>query len=376
MTRTRVRPGPAIVHSGIGAIDELPGLLHRDRITRVLWVHGAHSLRAAAPFLPDLSAVEIIDAGFTSECSPAEITRLQDLATSRGADAVLGLGGGKVLDTAKAVGHPLALPVYLAPTLVSTCSGWSAVSVYYDDEHRHLGHEIWDTPTRGLLLDPRIVFDSPVALFVSGIADTIAKHVETRAAFDRADTADTLTAFGGLAAARCGELVSSHGIAAVDDMRRGVRSEAWAILAEACVITAGLVGALGAEAGSATAAHPIGDALSAFVQTRDLLHGVKVAYGILVQLAYERRWEEIDRMNELYAALGLPRSLADLGLSAQDPATLGTIAEIATGEHSSVHLLDPSPSAAELIATMHALEDRQSRLDRVALAHHSVPTVS
>lgn len=374
MTRTRVRPGPAIVHSGIGAIDELPGLLHRDRITRVLWVHGAHSLRAAAPFLPGLGAIEIIDAGCTSECSPAEIARLQELARSTGADAVLGIGGGKVLDTAKAVGHPLSVPVYLVPTLVSTCSGWSAVSVYYDDEHRHLGHEVWDTPARGLLLDPRIVFDSPVALFVSGIADTIAKHVETRAAFDRSGIADTLTAFGGLAAARCGELVSSHGIAAVDDMRRGVRSDAWTMLAEACVITAGLVGALGAEAGSATAAHPIGDALSAFTQTRDLLHGVKVAYGILVQLAYERRWEEIDRMNELYAALGLPRSLADLGLSAQDPATLATIAEIATGEHSSARLLDPPPSAADLITTMHALEGRQSQLDRVELAHHPLAT--
>lgn len=373
MTRPTVRPGPAIVHSGVGAIEELPEILRRDGITRVLRVRGDRALRAAEPFLPELGAVEIIDAGFSGECSPTEITRLQELVALTGADAVLGIGGGKVLDTAKAVGHPLSLPVYLVPTLVSTCSGWSAVSVYYDEDHRHLGHEVWDTPTRALLLDPRIVFDSPVGFFVSGIADTIAKRVETRAAFERTESTGTLTAFGAQAAARCGELASAHGAAAVDDMRRGVRSDAWTLLAEACVLTAGLVGSLGAEAGSATAAHPVGDALSAFETTRDLLHGVKVAYGILVQLGYEHRWDEVDRMNDLYAALGLPRALADLGLSADDSATLDTIAEIATGEHSSARLLVPAPSAADLVATMRTLEDRQSGLERVALTHSPFP---
>lgn len=374
MTAVPVRPGPASVHSGSGAIDELPKMLSRDGVRRVLFVHGVRSLRAAAPFLPDLPGIELIEAGFAGECSPSEISRLQGLANSLRADAVVGLGGGKALDTAKAIGHPLSLPVYLVPTLASTCSGWSAVSVYYDEEHRHLGHENWDTPTQGLLLDPRIVFDSPVALFVSGIADTLAKHVETRAAFTRADATDALTEFGGLAAARCGDLVNRLGAAAVDDMRRGLRTDAWTALAEAAVLTAGLVGALGAGAGRATAAHPVGDALSAFAQTRDLLHGVKVAYGILVQLGYEQRWDEVDDANGLYAALGLPRSLADLGLSADDPGTLRAIAEIATAEHSSIHLLEPAPTPAELIATMQALEVRQSGLERVVLAHHQIPT--
>ncbi|WP_102192391.1 iron-containing alcohol dehydrogenase family protein [Microbacterium aurantiacum] len=370
MTALPVRPGPAVVHSGAGAVDELPGLLAGDGVARVLFVHGARSLAAAKPYLPALPGIELVESGFAGECSPNEISRLHELAVREGVDAVLGLGGGKVLDTAKAAGHGLSVPVYLVPTLASTCSGWSAITVYYDDEHRHLGHESWETPTRGLLLDPRIVFDSPVALFASGIADTLAKHVETRAAFARADAAGALTSFGALAAARCGELVVELGAAAIDDMHRGIRTEAWTTLAEAAVITAGLVGALGAGYGRATAAHPIGDALSALDPTRDLLHGVKVAYGILVQLGLEGRWSEIDELADVYAALGLPRSLDDLGLAASDLDALLTIAEVATGPHSSIHLLDPAPTPAELIATMRTLEAHQSGLDPVVLATH------
>lgn len=365
MTSVPVRPGPAIVHSGAGAIDELPELLRRDGVSRVLFVHGTRSLRAATPFLPDLSHVDIVEADFAGECSPGEIERLIALAQARRVDAVIGLGGGKVLDTAKAVAHRLERFGYLVPTLASTCSGWSAVSVYYDDQHRHLGHENWETPTRALLLDPRIVFDSPVALFVSGIADTLAKYVETRAAFERLDVVDALTGFGAAAAARCGELAVTLAATAVADMRRGISSAAWTTLAEAAVITSGLVGSFGAAHGRATAAHPINDGLSAIDATRDLLHGVKVAYGVLVQLALEGRWEEIDELRDVYAALDLPRSLADLGIASDDDGALERIAAVATDEHSSIALLDPVPSETEIIAAMRTLERHQAALARI-----------
>lgn len=359
------RPGPAIVHSHDGAIDELLPLLRADGVRRVLFVHGTLSLRAAAPYLPGLGEIDVIEAGFRGECSPSEIERLARLARDEGVDAVIGLGGGKVLDTAKAVGHALERSVVLIPTLASTCSGWSAVSVYYDDEHRHLGHDVWSVPTRALLLDPRIVFDSPVALFVSGLADTLAKHVETRAAFARAERSTILSDVGALAAARCGDQVRELGASAVVDMRRGERSAAWTTLAEAAIITSGLVGSFGGAHGRATVAHPINDGLSELAPTRDLLHGVKVAYGILVQLALEELWAEVDALRDLYARLGLPRRLSDLGLSATDGAALDTIASVATSAHSSALLLHPEPSAADIVAAIRALEIHQADLDAV-----------
>ncbi len=368
MSAVPARPGPTLVFTGAGSVDELPDVLALDGATRVLFVHGTRSLRAARPFLPELPGVALVEAEFRGECSPGEIARLIDRGLAEQVDAVLGLGGGKVLDTAKAVGHALSRPVLLVPTLASTCSGWSAVSVYYDDDHRHLGHEDWNTPSRALFLDPRIVFDSPLPLFVSGIADTLAKHVETRAAFTAIGPSDTLAAFGASAAERCGLLAREQGPAAVADMRRGVRSDAWTAVAEAAVVTAGLVGSLGAVHGRATAAHPVSDGLSAIDTTRDLLHGVKVAYGIVVQLALESRWNEVDALRPVYAALGLPQTLADLGLDVDDAATLETIARVATVPTASTHLLVPDPSTADVVAAMHALETHQAGLPRIVLA--------
>ncbi|MGW8484435.1 iron-containing alcohol dehydrogenase family protein [Microbacterium sp. NPDC055903] len=368
MNAVPVRPGPSIVHTGEGSLEQLPTVLAADGIRDLLFVHGSRSLRAAEPFLPDLAPLPLVEAMFGGECSPSEIARLQSLATGAGVQGVLGLGGGKALDTAKAVAHPLGLPIYLVPTLASTCSGWSAVSVYYDDAHRHLGHDTWDTPTRALFVDPRVLFDSPVDLFVSGVADTLAKHVETRAAFARRSPADVLTGFGAEAAALCGDLVRTRGAAAVADMRNGVRSDAWTMLAEAAIITAGLVGSMGASSGRATAAHPIGDGLSTLENTRDLLHGVKVAYGILVQLAMEERWDEIDALADVYAVLGLPRSLADLGIDPADETALRAIADAACEPSSSLHLLDEAPSHDQLVRLLRRLEAHQTPLARVPLA--------
>ncbi|MFD1713801.1 iron-containing alcohol dehydrogenase family protein [Amnibacterium flavum] len=363
-----VLPGPQRVINSMDALEALPGVLASDDVTTALFVHGERSLHAALPYLPTGLSGVFVEGGFRGECSPSEIARLVELVLASGAGAVVGLGGGKALDTAKAVAARAGrIPVYLVPTLASTCSAWSALSVFYDDEHRHLGHEVWPTPTRAVFIDPRIVFDSPVDYFVSGIADTLAKWVETRSAFAAAEL-DELSRIGADSARRCGEVVRTDGVTAVADMRAGRLSPSWRHVAEAGILTAGLVGGFGGTAGSATAAHPVGDGLSALPGTRDLLHGVKVAYGILVQLAHEGHWDDVAELGPLYAELGLPRSLADLGLSLDDTDEIEAIAGVAVLPESSIHLLSGTSTAATVIEAIRSLESHQADLPRVSLA--------
>ena len=54
---------------------------------------------------------EVVFDEFGGECSDREIERLCDVARAQGCDAIAGIGGGKVLDTAKAVAHYLGAPV-------------------------------------------------------------------------------------------------------------------------------------------------------------------------------------------------------------------------------------------------------------------------
>ncbi len=70
---------------------------------------------------------------FNGECSHAEINRLIAILKQHGCRGVVGIGGGKTLDTAKAIGYYQKLPVVVIPTIASTDAPTSALSVIYTE---------------------------------------------------------------------------------------------------------------------------------------------------------------------------------------------------------------------------------------------------
>src|ERR1035437_2066331 len=66
--------------------------------------------------------------GFNLECSWAEVNRLKAVCEAKGSDVIIGLGGGKSLDTAKAVAHLTNKPVIIVPTIASTDAPCSALN--------------------------------------------------------------------------------------------------------------------------------------------------------------------------------------------------------------------------------------------------------
>ena len=71
---------------------------------------------------------------FNGECSKKEIDRLINVIKENSCDVVVGIGGGKIFDTAKAAAYYVDVPVMICPTVASTDAPCSALSVIYTEE--------------------------------------------------------------------------------------------------------------------------------------------------------------------------------------------------------------------------------------------------
>ena len=118
---------------------------------------------------------------------------------------------------------------------------------------------------------------------------------------------------------------------------------------------AGTVGGYAGRYGRMAGAHAIHNGLTFIAETHHVLHGQKVAYGILVQLALEGRTNDIRELLPLYEALGFPKRLSDLGIAENLAQAKQTIAAHACKPEESLCLMG-SFSEADVVAAIESLE--------------------
>ena len=118
---------------------------------------------------------------FNGECSKTEIDRLSGLMKDKGCDLMIGIGGGKIFDTAKAVAYYNRTPVIICPTIASTDAPCSALSVIYTDSGVFEEYLFLPANPNLVMMDTDIVAKSPVRLTVAGMGDALATYFEARA---------------------------------------------------------------------------------------------------------------------------------------------------------------------------------------------------
>jgi glycerol dehydrogenase len=261
------------------------------------------------------AGIECVFEGFGGECSQAEIQRLKSTAEANGANVIVGVGGGKVLDTAKAVAYHMQLPVIIVPTIAATDAPCSALAVIYTPEGVFESYLVLPKNPDLVLVDPQIIAKAPVRLLVSGMGDALATWFEADACYR--SNANNIPGGKSTAAALnlarlCYDILIEYGFQAKLAAERGVATPALERVVEANTLLSGL----GFESSGLAAAHAVHNGLTVLEATHHAYHGEKVAFGTLVQLVLENRSkEQINEVLEFCVSVGLPVTLAEIGVT-------------------------------------------------------------
>lgn len=358
---------PAQVIRGRGILSQA-GATIAQLGSRPLIVGGNQTLATMQSWLsPVLAqhALEAASAAYSPDCSEASLAALRQAVAEHAADFIIGIGGGKAMDTAKLLAHQCRLPIVTIPTSAATCAAWTALSNIYSDQGAFQYDVALSRCPDLLVLDYELVQTAPQRTLVAGIGDAIAKWYE--ASVSSGHSQQTLIIAAVQQARVLRDLLFQKSKAALQEPG----GDAWQEVVDATVLLAGVIGGLGGAQCRTVAAHAVHNGLTHLPASHALLHGEKVAYGILVQL----RLEEMVQGNQLaatarqqllkfYAEIGLPASLAELGLVTCSIADLQQATEVACSPSSDIHRLpfkvDPTQLMAAMVSTTAPIQGDRS----------------
>ena len=321
-----------------------------------LIVGGDRSIKIIQPHLQPLLQshnLKLTQANYGSDCSETSLANLRQALATQEVDLIIGIGGGKALDTAKLLAHQCCLPIITIPTSAATCAAWAALSNIYSDQGAFLYDISLARCPELLILDYGIIKTGPPRTLVAGIGDAIAKWYEASVSSGHSEQTMIISAVQQARVLR--DILFQKSTIALEEPG----GETWEEVVDATVLLAGLIGGIGGAQCRTVAAHAIHNGLTHLSASHGTLHGEKVAYGILAQL----RLEEMLQGNQLaatarqqllkfYNQIGLPKSLNDLGLKEITLSELSHVAEVACNPNSDIHRLPFRVVPEQLVAAM------------------------
>lgn len=270
------------------------------------------------------------------ECSQDEIDRVAAIARTGGAGVLVGIGGGKTLDTTKAAAAQLHLPVIVVPTIASSDAPCSALAVIYHPDGS-VSHDLFLPRNPDLVLvDTSIIAQAPTRFLIAGIGDALATFYEADAC--RESGAHNCLGMQGMEVAHviaraCRDTIFAFGARAVAECDNHVAGPALERVVEANILLSGI----GFESGGVASAHAIHHGLCELDDVHHHLHGEKVAIGVLAGLKLRGDDAEYARVLAFCQSVRLPTRLADVGIAQVTDTKLRVVAERACRPGEIIH---------------------------------------
>ncbi len=291
--------------------------------------------------------IKIVASQFNGECSRQEVARLQGVAKENKTDCVIGLGGGKAIDTSKCVAEGEAL--IIVPTIAATDAPTSHSAVLYTEDGEFDDYAYFKQSPSVVMVDTKIIASAPTRFLVAGMGDALSTLFEARAtanSFSNVNaglpngylTKETGPAKNTIAAyalaKACYETLLENGYNAKIACDNNVVTPALENIVETNILLSGL----GFESSGLAGVHAIHDGLTALEGTHHYFHGEKVAFSVICQLVLENApVEELHEVLDFSLSIGLPVCLADIGVDSITYEEALEVAEKACIPEESIH---------------------------------------
>jgi glycerol dehydrogenase len=363
MFKKAVFPGKYI--QGVSAINELPALIDLLGKQGLILTSPSVNDKVLPGCCVDWGARSIPIEVFRGECCEEELSRLSAAIEQMHADVLVGMGGGKTIDTAKIAADRASIPVVIVPTIASSDAPCSGCAVLYTKNGVFVSVLYQKMNPAAVLVDLGIIAAAPTRFLVAGMGDALSTWFEARSC-ERTQSTNECGGYStaaGLAIAKlCYETLLSHGVAAKLANERRLVTPALARIVEANILLSGI----GFESAGLAAAHSIHNGLTALAETHSFYHGEKVAFGVLVGLQLvDAPADETGIVYSFCEDVNLPTTLADIGLGNADRGYLMQAAEKACAPGQPIHheagVITPGNVLDAMLAADALGQDRRHR---------------
>lgn len=257
--------------------------------------------------------------------SAKKISRLMQSVWENNCDVIVSVGGGRIMDLAKAAASRLCVPIVAVPTQAATCAAFSPLSVLYTPEGKSDAYIHFEQEVNAVLVDEKVMLTQTPRLLAAGILDGMAKYIEIAALSPHnLDEETSIARHSAFYMARYTyDILTKKGPAAVRDLKNGQWTKDLHDVIYINIALTGIVSAFMQGKGQTSLGHAFNSALrKEFLEDmKGWLHGEGVAVGLLAQLAYNQESERIPELKKYMKNFKMPCSLKDLGIEPSDENT-------------------------------------------------------
>ncbi len=330
-----VFPGKYI--QGEGLLSELPQWVHLFGKRGLILASRTAKDKTLARYARDLTASSISVEPFQGECCEKELNRLSRIISEEKTDIIVGMGGGKAIDTAKIAADRAGIPVIVVPTIASTDAPCSGCAILYSENGVFDSVQYQKMNPQVVLVDTTVIALAPVRFLVSGMGDALSTWFEARSC-DRTQSPNECGGYSTMAglnlAKLCYDTLRMYGAAAKFAGEKHIVTPALNHIVEANILLSGI----GFESSGLAAAHAVHNGLTALEETHKYYHGEKVAFGVLTGLQLtDASPQEAAAVFAFCEEIGLPTTLADIGLGNAGRDTLMKAAEKSCAPAEAIH---------------------------------------